>query len=149
VNSEHRRVDRVTSVLLVLAAAYGVALVAAGFLAPVYESSSSSSSGGDTDSTETLVGANGNGVVFTLLIPLLVTVVVAVALSLRPRRGALPVAWTFTGLLGAFNLVAMLSIGIFIIPVTAALIIACARSGQPGNRPTPRPAALSGSHPST
>jgi hypothetical protein len=148
VNPEHRRLDRVTFVLLVLAAAYSVVLIAAGFLAPVYESSTSSSSGADTNGTDTLVGANGSGVVFALVIPLLVTVVVAVALLLRPRRGALPVAWTFTGLLGLFNLVAMFTIGVFVIPVTAALIIACSRSGQPGNRPTPRREALSGSHPS-
>jgi hypothetical protein len=147
VNSEHRRIDRVTSVLLTLAAMYGVGIVVAGFVAPLYESSTSSSSGADTDSMDTLVGANGTGVVFALLVPLLVTLIVAVALLLRPRRGALPVAWTVTGVLAAFNLVAMLSIGIFIIPVTAALIISCTRSGQPSNRPTPRRAALSGPHP--
>jgi hypothetical protein len=135
-------------VLLVLAAAYGIALIAAGFLAPIYDSSSTASSGVVSDGSETLVGANGGGVVVTLAIPLVVTIVVAVALLLRPRRGAMPVAWTFTALLGAFNLVAMLSIGIFVIPVTAALIIACARSAQPGNGPTSHRAALSGSHPS-
>jgi hypothetical protein len=114
--------------MLMLAALYGIALVVGGFVAPVYGTSSSSSTGDEvtgTEGTDTLVGVNGRSVVFDLLVPLLATVLVAGALWLRHRRGALPFAWTLTGTLAAFNLLAMMSIGIFILPVTAALIVAC------------------------
>jgi hypothetical protein len=66
------------------------------------------------------------GVLLIIAVPLLVTVIVGYALWRRgARRGAGPIAWTFTGLLAGFNLVAMLSIGPFIMPVTASLAFAC------------------------
>jgi hypothetical protein len=37
------------------------------------------------------------------------------------------VAWTVTVLLAGFNVLAMASIGLFIVPVTAALVVACVR----------------------
>jgi hypothetical protein len=138
---ERLRLDRLPSALLLLAAVYSIALVVGGFIAPVYSTSSSSSSGDDATGTDTLVGVNGRGVVFDLLIPLLVTVLVAVALLLRPRRRAMTVAWTLTGLLAAFNLLAMLSIGIFILPVTGALFVAC-RLCQSQPRDLPAPTAV-------
>jgi hypothetical protein len=60
------------------------------------------------------------------------TVLVALALWIRgPRRGPGLVAWMLVGLLACFNLLAMLTIGIFIVPVTALLVVACAlRQGR-------------------
>jgi hypothetical protein len=135
------RLDRVTSATLLTAAVYSIALVVAGFVAPVYRSETGSSSGEVTQGTDTLVGVNGRGAAFVLGVPLLATLVVACALWLGSRRGAVPLAWTLTGVLAAFNLLAMASIGIFVLPVTAALILACTRS-----RPRPgRPAAAASS----
>ncbi len=76
-----------------------------------------------------LVSEQGSGVIAVLAIPLLITVIVGVALWFRSRSGVLIVAWTFTGLLALFNLLAMLTIGVFVLPVTAALIVACATCG--------------------
>jgi hypothetical protein len=120
---------------LLLAAVYATALVVAGFVAPVYRSTSASSSGAVTHGSDTVVGVNGLGVVFVLGVPLLATVLVACALRLRSLRGAVAFAWTLTGVLAAFNLLAMLSIGVFVLPVTAALIVACTTS-------RPRPTQL-------
>jgi hypothetical protein len=81
------------------------------------------------------------GVALVLAVPLLVTLAVGFALWQGSRR-ALPIAWTLTGLLAAGNLVAMLSVGVFVLPVTAALVIACARSRPPAQTPavfTPPP----------
>lgn len=133
VNSAGTRLPRIATVALSVAAAYGMLLVVAGFLAPVYLSTSESSSGEVTHGSGTLVGVNGLGVVAVLGVPLLATVLVGYALRLRSRRGAVPFAWTLTGLLAAFNLLAMASIGLFVLPVTAALIVACSTS-----RPRPR-----------
>jgi hypothetical protein len=127
---------RVPAVALLIAAVYGVALVVAAFTLPVYDSTSSSSSGGTSQASDTLVGENGLGVALVLGVPLLVTLAVGCALWQR-SRWALPIAWTLTGLLAALNLLAMLSVGIFVLPVTAALVLACARS-----RPPARPAAV-------
>jgi hypothetical protein len=121
------RLGRVPAVALLFAAAYGVALVVFAFVAPVYETATSSSSDGSGQGSDTLVGANGLGVVLVLAVPLFVTVAVGCALALRSRWSQ-PIAWTLTGLLAALNLLAMLSVGIFVLPLTAALVLACARS---------------------
>ncbi len=133
-NAGETRLGRVPAVALLVAAAYGVALVVAAFALPVYDSDSSSSSGETSQASDTLVGANGMGVALVLAVPLFVTVAVGCALALR-SRWSLPIAWTLTGLLAALNLLAMLSVGIFVLPVTAALVLACARSRPPAQPP--------------
>lgn len=115
---------------LAVAVIYGAALVMAGFLVPVYSTESASSDGEVLVGSATLVAENGAGIVAVLAIPLLLSVAVGTALLLLPRRGALPTAWGLTGLLAAFNLLAMLSIGVFVIPVTVALVVACLTSGR-------------------
>jgi hypothetical protein len=121
------RLGRVPAVALLVAAAYGVALVVAAFTLPVYDSDNSSTSGQTGQASDTLVGVNGMGVALVLAVPLFVTVAVGCALALR-SRWSLPIAWALTGLLAALNLLAMLSVGIFVLPVTAALVVACASS---------------------
>jgi hypothetical protein len=128
------RLGRAPAVALLFAAAYGVALVVAAFTVPFYDSDSSSSSGEASQASETLVGVNGPGVALVLGVPLLVTLAVGFALWQR-SRGAQPIAWTLTGLLAAANLLAMLSVGIFVLPVTAALVLACVRSRPPTQPP--------------
>jgi hypothetical protein len=122
------RVGGVTRIAWLVAAAYGVLLIIAGFFVPVYRSSSESAAGEVAPGWVTLVEVNGPGGVVAISVPLLATVLVGSALRLRSRRGALPFAWSVTGLLAAFNLLAMASIGLFILPVTAALTVACATS---------------------
>jgi hypothetical protein len=124
------RLGRVSSAALVGAVVWGVLLVVAGFDVPAYRSTSMSSSGELTQSTESLVGMNGPGVVVVLALPLLVTVLVACALLLRVRRAAMPVAWALTALLAVFNMLGMLTIGVFVAPVTVALVVACASGSK-------------------
>lgn len=126
------RLGRASSVALLFAVVWGLGLVVAGFLVPAYRSTGMSSSGESAESTSTLVGTNGWGVAVVLAVPLLVTVLVAGALLLRPRPGATVVAWALTGLLAVFNLLAMLTIGVFVVPVTAALVVACAAGSKAG-----------------
>lgn len=120
---------RISQIALAVAVLFGVGLIVAGFVAPLYSSESASSSGEVTRGTATLVEMNGAGVLVALSLPLVMAVVVGCALSQRRRRGAVALAWTVTGLLGVFTLLAMLSIGVFILPVTAALIVACGTAG--------------------
>jgi hypothetical protein len=124
------RLGRTPSIAMLSAAVWGLGLVVAGFLVPVYQTESTSASGKLMKGTETLVGVNGPGVVVVLAVPLLAAVLVACALLLRNRRGALPVAWALTGLLAVFNLLGMLTIGVFVVPVTAALVVACASTSS-------------------
>jgi hypothetical protein len=138
VNTVVLRLGRIPSAVLSIAIIYGGALVTAGFLAPMYESTSVSSSGeATTHGSGTLVGVNGPGVVVVLSVPLLVTLAVGCALWHRTWRGAVAFGWTLTGLLAVFNLLAMLSIGMFFLPVTAALIVACATVRPRSTRPDP------------
>lgn len=149
-----------TTVALVLAAIWSVGLIVAAVVVPVYQSTSVSSSvsssttGGTalehpqlehqvvTESSATLVQENGLRVLALVGIPLLAVAVVSRSLWRRrvnARRGAGPVAWTVVGLLGAFTLVSMLSIGIFVLPVTGSLVFACAMASMvPGASRAPR-----------
>lgn len=111
---------------LAVALVWSAALLVAAALAPAYQSTTETSSGTVTHGSATLVNENGSGVLLIVGVPLLVTVIVGHALWRRgARRGAGPTAWIFTGLLTGFNIVAMLSIGPFIMPVTACLVVAC------------------------
>ena len=117
---------------LIVAAVWAGALLVAGFVVPWYSSDRSSGAGG----SDTLVGVNGPGVVWILVLPLLVTGIVGCALRWRARPFALVVAWSLTAVLGALTLVAMLTIGALILPVTAALVVACVAGGRTAGRPT-------------
>jgi hypothetical protein len=120
------RLRRGEGIALAVALIWSVALVVAAALAPVYQSTTETSSGTVTHESATLVGENGPAVLVPVGVPFLVTVIVGCALWRREAsRGAGPVAWTFTGLLAGFNLVAMLSIGPFMLPITASLAVAC------------------------
>ena len=120
------RLRRGEWVALAVALFWSAALLVAAPLAPAYQSTTETSSGTVTHGSATLVNENGTGVLLIIGVPLVVTVIVGHALWRRGARcGAGPIAWTFTGLLAGFNLVAMLSIGAFIIPVTACLAVAC------------------------
>lgn len=127
------RPGRPASVALLLAAVWGLGLIVAGFVVPMYRTTSESTTGEVTYGRDTLVGVNGPGVMAVLAVPLVVTVLVGCALMLRAHRGALLAAWTLTVMLAMFTLLAMMSIGFLVVPVTAALIVACAAS-----RPQPR-----------
>jgi hypothetical protein len=132
-----------TIIALAVAAVWSVGLLIVAVTVPFYRSTSVTSSATYaspsphepapqqivTTSSATLVAENGTQVLAVVAIPALA--VLAVGLSLRHRwekakPGAGPVAWTVVSLLGAFTLVAMFSIGIFVLPVSAALLFACA-----------------------
>jgi hypothetical protein len=137
-NAPEPQPSRVSSVALLFAAVYSAAIIVAGFVVPMYSSLSGSSSpvfsSGSASSSvvlsrgsATLVTVNGVHVVFILAIPLLVTLAVWAALRKGAWRGAVRIAWALTWLLALFNLAALMSIGLYIIPVTVALFVACSR----------------------
>ena len=96
-------------------------------MAPAYQSTTEESLGTVTYESATLVDENGAAILLPVGVPLLVTVVVGYARWRREAsRGAGPIAWTFTLLLAGFKVVAMASIGLLMLPVTAALAVACA-----------------------
>lgn len=130
------RADRPARVMLAIAALWSVGLLVAAAVAPVYRSasistSSSSSSGTVTHASATLVEVNGFRVLAPVSVPLLTVGAVTFSLWRRRRhekRGAGPLAWTIVALLGGFTLLAMLSIGVFILPVVVLVAVACARA---------------------
>lgn len=118
---------RTRSIALGIAVLWSSALIAGAFFVPAYSSAGSSGTG-----TATLVGENGMSALIPIMIPLVLTLAVASALwQRRHAPSAGPAAWTVTGLLAAFNVLALLSIGVFLLPVTVCLVVACAqhRSG--------------------
>jgi hypothetical protein len=134
---------RPASVALLLAGGWALGLIVAGFVVPMYRTASESTTGEVTHGSDTLVGVNGPGVVVVLAVPFVLTVLVGCALLLRAHRGALLAAWTLTVMLAIFTLLAVMSIGFFMVPVTAALIVACvaSRPQHPRNSQLSRPAA--------
>jgi hypothetical protein len=122
----HARRPSPAPIALAAAGAWGCLLVAAAFLVPVYQDSvAASPTGGAGRFSRTLVGVNGPGSALVVAVPLLATGLVAAALLLRRGRAGLALGWTVTGLLAVFDLLSMLSIGIFLVPVTGALVVAC------------------------
>jgi hypothetical protein len=107
---------------------WSAGLMVAAAVAPAYQSTTATSSGPVTHESATLVDENGPAVLLAVGVPLLATVIVGYALWRREAsRGAGPIAWTFTGLLAGFNVLAMPSIGLFMLPVTVALAVMCAK----------------------
>lgn len=125
--------------MLVAAALWSVGLVAAGATVPVYRTASAGSDGSVTSHGETLIGENGAWVVVVLVVPLIATLLVAGALLTSRDPWALWFASVVTGLLAAVNLPAMLTIGIFVLPVTAALVGACLCGAAVRRSTHPRP----------
>jgi hypothetical protein len=79
-----------------------------------------------TSMSSTFFAGNGYHGLLLVAVPLLVTAVVGTILWLRNiERGPGLLAWTITGLLAAFTLLSMLTIGLFIVPVTGCLVGAC------------------------
>jgi len=131
VGSLANRFGRFERISLVIALAWGAGLAVAALVVPVYKSSSVSSSGTVPDGSATLVGVNGWGALLVAVAPLAAAMVTGSALWRRAgRQGAGVFAWAVTGLLVCFNLLAMLSIGVFVLPVTLALVVACATHGR-------------------
>lgn len=140
-----RRLRPVQWIAVAIAGCWALALPIAACVAPAYDSTSVTSvarsgaapgSGSAvidgpvtvTRTSATLVQENGPVALVIAAVPLLVTLAVTCALVLRsPRQsGAGPLPWSLVALLATVNLLAMLSIGVFVLPVTGALILACA-----------------------
>ncbi len=86
--------------------------------------------------TRTLLEVNGPGVLLVVGVPLGVSLLVAV--TLWSGRPSVP-AWVLIALLWLFSLVAVLSIGMFVMPAALLLTLAAAFAGKPA----PRAAAAS------
>ena len=115
---------------LAIALASGTGLVILALLAPVYQSQSVFSPGTMTNGSATLIGVNGWRAMLVVGAPLVAVAVAGYGLWRRAGRpGAGVLAWTATGLLACFNVLAIATIGVFVIPVTVALFAACAAHG--------------------
>lgn len=119
-------------IALAVAFIWSIGLLVAAAVVPVYSGTSETSPGGhERHHTGTLVEVNGSGVLLAVGVPLLATILVSFALLARGAyKGAGPIAWTLVGLLGAFNVLGMLTIGVFLVPITACLVVACALHGD-------------------
>ena len=124
------RFGRLERISLASALVWAAGLVIAAVLVPTYQSSGVSSSGTVTDGAATLVEVNGWGVLLVAGAPLAAALVIWFALwRRRGLQDAGVLAWVVTALLICFNVLALLSIGVFVIPVTLALVVACATHG--------------------
>ena len=126
-------------------------LVAAAMIVPFYRGMSTSgstsvSSGGTsttitTSSQATLVQVNGLKVLIPAAVPCVAVALVAVAVIRRRKAhktGPGAMALTVVVLLGVGTLVAILSIGIFVVPVDALLLAVLVRASNNGPPSTTR-----------
>jgi hypothetical protein len=123
--SASARPRRIRKVALSFALVWSVAVLVAGFTVPMYSEETETSSG-SISGTDTLVGENGSGIIIVLLVPLVVSILVTLCLMARRVRGAIVVAWILTAALCGLTVLALLSIGIYLLPVAGALMVACA-----------------------
>jgi hypothetical protein len=132
-----------------VAAAWALGIVVAALTVPFYSGESisrtTSATGTLTTTTTsshaTLVEVNGSRVLIPVAVPLIAVAFVTAALGHRRRAGKTGpglLATTILVLLGAGTLVAMLSTGVFVLPVDALLLAACSRASHPSTKPTTR-----------
>jgi hypothetical protein len=125
--------------LTVSAFGWDVALLVAAVVLPAYSASNSSAPPGATvdSASSTLVQANGLGVLVPVGLPALIAAVIWFALHRKCSRASHRsgyVAWALVWLLIAFCLVAIASVGMFLLPV-AALLAGAAWLTPSGARP--------------
>jgi uncharacterized membrane protein YhaH (DUF805 family) len=122
--------------LTATAFAWALALVVAAFVVPVYEGEAAGDGGSSGSMGATLIGENGLGALVPVALPALVTALVWLALHRKRShgsRGGGRVAWVLIGLLALFCLLAILSIGVLVLPV-AGLLAGAARVTPLGGR---------------
>jgi hypothetical protein len=112
--SAPRRMAQLIALALVLLAALAVLVV------PAYEGSVAGSSAHAETTSSTVLEVSGPGVLITLVVPL----VIAAAPVLTRGRPWLAVSIAAAALLTAFTALALLSIGVFLIPAAVAAIVA-------------------------
>jgi hypothetical protein len=134
-SSAEWKLERSSAALLSIAAAWGMALGIGAFALPSYGASTSISSDGPNHAfvvhtaTGTLVEVNGLKVLVPVMLPLVGVALAACALRRRRRHwnshgGA--VAWSITAVVFGLTLLGALTIGVFIAPIAALLLAACA-----------------------
>lgn len=133
------------------AVAWSTALPVAALTVPVYINRRREVGTGviTSSGSETLVDVNGAQILWVLLVPLMVSLLVAGALLGGSLPGAVPLAWVLSVALLCATALAIFSVGILVLPVPIALLVACAarHTGstrlrdavtQPGNPGAPR-----------
>jgi hypothetical protein len=109
--------------LVTAAFIWSIGLILAALFVPV-QGQAVTTPDGPTLTTLTLVHQKGGWVLIPVAVPALASAVVAAALWMgrsRRSRASGPVAWSATGVLAAFALLSIPSIGFFIVPVVALL----------------------------
>ena len=117
--------DKWTRGWLLASIVFGAGLVVAAFTVSAYNGTVS----------QTLVQANGTKVIAIVSIPLvgaLLAIFSIVARLRNVRTGVGIFTWLVVGVLGAFELLGMLTIGPFIAPVPVCLLVAALRIQEAG-----------------
>jgi hypothetical protein len=110
--------------LTVAAFVWSVALLGAAFLFPAYGSSATSSAGGHVSGSLTLVQVNGLWALVPMGAPIIIVSLAWAALYRQCSRGSAVaefVAGALVGLLVLGSVVALASVGLFIVPAAALL----------------------------
>jgi hypothetical protein len=131
---------RLTFALLAAAVLWGALLLVGAFTYPAYEGTSVVLPCPDCPpveqpaETKTLVEVNGPSVLFPVGVPLAAALGVAGLLRVRSRtgsEGAMIAAWVQIGLVTAFALISMFSIGGFVLPSAVLLAAAALTAPRP------------------
>ncbi len=116
-----------------VAVAWGALLPVLALVLPVGTEATLGADGVETMRRVTLAQIEGASGVLTVAVPLALAVLVGAAMSSEGRWG-LPTAWTLFGLLAAANLLAMMSVGVLVVPLTVALLVALVGRTNDGPR---------------
>lgn len=116
-----QRWGRATTMWIGVGLAYGVVLIIAAFVVPIF----TGSWGFSTTNADTLVAQHGLYAALVVAVPLILAVGIAFALLESYKRGARALAWSLWGVLALGNLAALFTIGVFVLPITIAMFLAC------------------------
>lgn len=117
--------DKWTRWWLLASVVFGAGLLVAAFTVSAYNGTVS----------QTLVQANGGKVIFIVAVPLVgaILAIWTIAARLRHARSGVSIfTWLVVGVVGAFAMLGMLTIGPFVAPVPVCLLVAALRIQEVG-----------------
>ena len=136
--------------LMVAALVWSVGLLLAALVVGAYRGQTVSSEAGITLTTRTLVQVHGLQALILVVLPVVACVAVAIALWHRRRAAAWsgPVAWAAVGVLAIESILAITSLGAFLLPAVVLLVLSVRLIPGPATRAAavrpPRSTAIDG-----
>jgi signal transduction histidine kinase len=76
----------------------------------------------------TLFEVNGSKILIVVVLPIIITLILWYLLRRSSNRTAMRIAWSLCWILFLINLLGILTVGLYLAPITVSLFLACSRA---------------------